>query len=199
MRRSFSLAMGLVLILAMLGVQASVSVLAQGTPVATPGAGASPAAGKGVQIDYYAHSDNVGANGQQQLVLANITMQPDAVLPGLDYLLPSAVFEVETGVIAVEVQKSEGDVWVSPGKGGEIKTDKGALLCESNGPDCRIQPGETVILGPGNSISLKLSTFIITAPQDQSGIKTFQPSGSASVRGAVLQPMSACWICPRPY
>lgn len=213
MRRSVSRLLGLILLVAMIAGQASITVLAQGTPAATPAA--SPGAGgpPGVQIETLAYTENVGPEKNLDLLLMNFTLQVGSSLPQAE-ALPSALFEVDSGYIRVTQSKGE-NVWVKIGKNGTpITTGDGKqTVCTiDNSKDgwCQLKDGQwDVIVGPGSTISLKNSTFTVQAVEQPAAlqgfntgsapVKGFQGGGAASGKGSVLQQANACWICPRPY
>lgn len=203
MRRSFSLAMGLVLIVAMLGVQASVSVLAQSTPSATPGAG-------GYQIDTLAYSKGVGPKGNLDLALIDFTVNIGSELPEAHHL-PSALFEVDSGYIRV-TQTDGATIWVHIGKNGTpITNGKGTetycTIETSKNGWCPLETSDKwdVVIGPGSSISLTNSSFTVQGvpePKILTGsapVEGFQGGGDPSGKGSILQSSNACYICPWPY
>lgn len=208
MRRSFSLAMGLVLIVAMLGAQASVSVLAQSTPSASPVAGQN-----GYQFDILAYSKGVGPAGNLDLALIDFTVNVGSKLPKAQHL-PSALFEVDSGFIRV-TQTDGAEIWVHIGKNGTPitngeGTEKYCTVETSKNGWCQLKSNQwDAIIGPGSSIALKNSDFTVQGVEEpkilegfntgSASIKGFQGSGAAFGKGSILQPSGACYICPWPY
>lgn len=204
MRRRYSLVTGLVLIAAMLAGQASVSVLAQSTPVA----GIKQATG--VYADVYAFSLEAAQglkgtpheNDLLDLLLFNISFEPKSAfdIPN-EETVPSAVFQVTAGQLEVDVTTGK-DMRVNVGTGPVIRNVDDQVVCEKGPKEgCKLKPGDKVILGKGNFISLTESRFIVKWYNGElaSSAKAFQGGGNANARGSVLQPASPCYICPRPY
>lgn len=200
MRRSFSLAMGLVLIVAMLGAQASVSVLAQSTPGASPvapnpgGPRAVPVA-PGVYVEQFGMTLNVDGKNDN-LYLLRITAQNGSQLP-IDNPYPAAIFHVESGQFTVNVKEilNDGSVEVTVGTGDTIKSSTGEVICPKGSiKPCSVTAGQSVVLEQGNSISMKNTSFTVGSGPG-SAVKTFQP-GFNVMTASVVQAITPCHICP---
>jgi hypothetical protein len=87
------------------------------------------------------------------------------------------------------VSPSAGEeIWVEVGRGEAISSPDDTVVCESGA--CDLAPGQEVILGPGNSISLKQSSFTAQALEGEPVVLNL----------GLLQgdDPSLCYICPRP-
>lgn len=188
MRRAVRLTTLVTILLAVFATQLPMWGQAQSTPVATPEAEA------GVSIETIGASTDVAGSGDKSNravgelshYLLRVTLQPDATLPeALE--VPSALIQIDSGRIRVSPSAGE-EIWVDVGRGKPISSPDDTLVCESG--DCALEPGQDVILGPGNSISLKQSSFTAQALEGEPVVLSL----------GLLQgdDPSLCWVCPRP-
>lgn len=157
--------------------------MAQTPADATPG----PEIGPGFEITvlgvsrYEENAAELDRNGdpiRRNHALLAITMQPGVALPAF-IGTQSAVVHVASGELQVTVNDGEAAVGGPAGTSGSC----GDQVCVVN-------PGEQVILGEGETISLTEASFLLGTPAD----------AAAEFQMTILVPVddvsNRCWICP---
>lgn len=188
MRRAVRLATFVTVLLAVFAMQIPSWGQAQTGPEATP------ESKTGFSIETIGSSENVASPGgttgrrgrELNHYLLQVTVQPGATLPEASEI-PSALIHLDSGRVLVSPSAGE-EIWVEVGSGEVISSAEGTAVCERGG--CFLDPGQDVLLGPGNSISLKQGSFAVQALEDEPVVLDL---------GLVVEDdPSLCWVCPRP-
>ena len=188
MRRAVRLATFVTVLLAVFVVQIP------GWGQAQTGSEATPETGAGFTIETIGSSERVAAlggrsdrrRGQLSHYLLRVTLQPGATLPEASEV-PSVLIHLDSGRIQVSPSAGE-EIRVEVGRGEAISSPDDRVVCKEGG--CDLAPGQEVLLGPGNSISLKQSSFIAQALEGEPVVLNL---GLLEVDDPSL-----CYICPQP-
>lgn len=132
-----------------------------------------------------------GATGPEddELVhaLLSISIEPGAPVPPLTGMR-SVLITVQHGSLLVSA--SGETVRVNVGTGEPVRSgDEENVLCEQG--DCVLEPGQAILLGSGNGLSVTQGDVQIEVHGDESTVvqmSVLQPRGEVGER---------CWICPR--
>lgn len=165
----------------------------QASPVATPYT-ETPQSGPGIQVNVLADTANVppavgDATPEPGMMpldhrLARITMAPGTAFTGP--VLQSAIVYVESGSIAIT--PAEAPASVNVGDGATIvAANDGSVVCAEG--TCDIEPGQTVVLEAGNSLSSVMDSLDVKMVGDEPAVLALS---AVLVEGH--RPL--CWICP---
>lgn len=196
MRRPISRLLGLILLVTMIAGQASITVLAQSTPGATPSA--SPEPPSGITVTLLGFTPDVDNSGNNHWLVDVTAIDGSKPIPMEN--VPSSLLRVNSGEFKVTIDKATA-VTLRIGGGGPIYADADhtILVCKTDCDLLKDHPDvHTVFLGQGNAISLKDGTFSVqveASPPATPSAKAFS-GGSGNMTGAIVG--SGCTICPRP-
>lgn len=169
------------------------ALAASQTPTAATPYAATRQSGPGIQVDVLADTADVpmavgSATPEPGMMpldhrLARITMTPGTAFTGP--VLQSAIVYVESGSIVIS--PAEAAASVNVGDGAPIVSDDGGVVCAEG--ICDIEPGQSVVLGAGNSLSSVMDSLEVEAAGDEPAVIEL----SAVLMGG-HRPL--CWICP---
>lgn len=116
--------------------------------------------------------------------LARITMRPGASFSGP--VLQSALIYVESGRVSLSPEEAAASVSVGDGA-PIVAADGGGVVCERD--VCPIEPGQTVILGAGNSLSSVMDSLMVR-------VEGAEPAVLEMSAVLIEGHRPLCWICP---
>ena len=147
----------------------------EGTPAATPG--------QAIGVAILGQTVDLAGTGLEHRLL-RVTIPPDLGIFMTDSA-DSLLLAVERGTIRLT---TTGDATIATGLGEPIRSSDEVVCSSVDG--CPLAAGQTVTLGPGNTLSLRDGTIDVDSTGPEPAVLGIAVVGESPARG--------CWICPKP-